>query len=154
MATRWLGYRRKLDCFFSIQPSRSTRYCGRHVVPVGLQSEKHFRTINVLWIGQWSLFNRCPVRSVLVPTFHDMLYLYSEVVMLAIRLPQSIEKRLEKLARRTGRTKTYYVREAILEHLEGLEDMYLAEGALKRIRSGEEETIPLKDVMKRHGLQR
>ena len=36
--------------------------------------------------------------------------------MLAIRLPQSIEKRLEKLARRTGRTKTYYVREAILQH--------------------------------------
>ncbi|PYT47539.1 MAG: hypothetical protein DMG47_01460 [Acidobacteria bacterium] len=35
--------------------------------------------------------------------------------MLAIRLPQSIEKRLEELARRTGRTKTYYVREAILE---------------------------------------
>src|SRR5208337_2590875 len=58
----------------------------------------------------------------------DMLYLYSEVVMLAIRLPMSIEKRLEKLARRTGRTKTYYVREAILEHLEDLEDLYLAEG--------------------------
>jgi RHH-type rel operon transcriptional repressor/antitoxin RelB len=74
--------------------------------------------------------------------------------MLAIRLPQSIEKRLEKLARRTGRTKTYYVREAILEHLEGLEDMYLAERALERIRSGEEETIPLKDALKRHGLQR
>jgi len=74
--------------------------------------------------------------------------------MLAIRLPQSIEKRLEKLARRTGRTKTYYVRQAILEHLEDLEDMYLAERALDRIRSGEEKTIPLKDVMKRHGLQR
>jgi RHH-type rel operon transcriptional repressor/antitoxin RelB len=85
---------------------------------------------------------------------HGMLYLYSEVLMLAIRLPQSIEKRLEKLARRTGRTKTYYVREAILEHLEDLEDMYLAEGALERIRSGEEQTIPLKDVVKRHGLQR
>ena len=40
--------------------------------------------------------------------------------MLAIRLPQSIEKRLEKLARRTGRTKTFYVREAILEHLDDL----------------------------------
>jgi len=74
--------------------------------------------------------------------------------MLAIRLPQSIEKRLEKLARRTGRTKTYYVRQAILEHLEDLEDMYLAERALDRIRSGEEQTIPLKNVMKRHGLQR
>jgi RHH-type rel operon transcriptional repressor/antitoxin RelB len=71
--------------------------------------------------------------------------------MLAIRLPRSIEKRLEKLARRTGRTKTYYVREAILERLEDLEDMYLAEGALERIRSGEDQTIPLKDVVKRHG---
>jgi len=85
---------------------------------------------------------------------HGVLYLYSEVLMLAIRLPQSIEKRLEKLARRTGRTKTYYVREAILEHLEDLEDMYLAEGALERVRSGEAQTIPLKDVLKRHGLQR
>ncbi len=71
-------------------------------------------------------------------TVDVVIYLYSEVVMLAIRLPQSIEKRLEKLARRTGRTKTYYVREAILEHLEEIEDLYLAEGALERIRSGEE----------------
>src|SRR6267143_1605992 len=87
-------------------------------------------------------------------TFLDALYLPSGVDMLTLRLPPSIEKRLEKLARRTGRTKTYYVREAILEHLEDLEDMYLAEGALERIRSGEDQTIPLKDVVKRHGLQR
>jgi RHH-type transcriptional regulator, rel operon repressor / antitoxin RelB len=73
--------------------------------------------------------------------------------MLAIRLPQSLERRLEKLARRTGRTKTYHIREAILQHLEDTEDMYLAEGALERIRRGEEHTIPLKDVMKRHGLE-
>ncbi|MGH9403684.1 MAG: type II toxin-antitoxin system RelB family antitoxin [Terriglobia bacterium] len=73
--------------------------------------------------------------------------------MLAIRLPQSIEKRLEKLARRTGRTKTYYAREAILQHLEDLEDRYLAESALERIRKGEERTIPLENVMKRHGLE-
>lgn len=72
--------------------------------------------------------------------------------MLAIRLPQSIEKRLERLARRTGRTKTYYARQAILEHLEDLEDMYLAERVLDRIRDGEERTISLKKVMKRHGL--
>jgi RHH-type transcriptional regulator, rel operon repressor / antitoxin RelB len=83
-----------------------------------------------------------------------VLYLHSEAAMLAIRLPQSIEKRLERLARRTGRTKTYYVREAILEHLEDIEDVYLAEGALERIRSDEEQTIPLKQVMKRHGSQR
>ncbi|HET7841981.1 MAG TPA: DUF6290 family protein [Terriglobia bacterium] len=74
--------------------------------------------------------------------------------MLAIRLPQSVEKRLEKLARRTGRTKTFYVREAILEHLEDLEDTYMAERALERIRRGEERTIPLEDVVKRHGMDR
>ncbi len=73
--------------------------------------------------------------------------------MLAIRLPQSIEKRLEKLARRTGRTKTFYVREAILEHLDDLEDMYLAERVLQRIRSGEEQTVPIEDALKRHGLE-
>jgi len=74
--------------------------------------------------------------------------------MLAIRLPPSIERRLERLARRTGRTKTFYAREAILEHLEELEDLYLAERALERIRSGEERTIPLRVAMKRHGLER
>jgi len=61
---------------------------------------------------------------------------------------------LDKLARHTGRTKTYYVREAILEHLADIEDLYLAERRLERIRSGEERTIPLKSVMKRHGLAR
>ena len=70
--------------------------------------------------------------------------------MLAIRLPQSIEKRLEKLARRTGRTKSFYAREAILQHLEDFEDLYLAERALERIRNGEDTAIPLEEVMKRH----
>jgi RHH-type rel operon transcriptional repressor/antitoxin RelB len=72
--------------------------------------------------------------------------------MLAVRLPQAIEKRLDKLARRTGRTKSFYVREAILQHLEDLEDVYLAERTLQRIRAGKEKTIPLEDVLKRHGV--
>jgi RHH-type rel operon transcriptional repressor/antitoxin RelB len=46
--------------------------------------------------------------------------------MLAIRLDPEIESRLEKLAKKTGRTKTFYAREAILEHLDDLEDVYLA----------------------------
>ncbi|MFT3990386.1 MAG: DUF6290 family protein [Luteolibacter sp.] len=52
--------------------------------------------------------------------------------MLAIRLSPEIEKRLELLAKKTGRTKTFYAREAILEHLEDLEDIYLASERLKR----------------------
>ena len=74
--------------------------------------------------------------------------------MLAIRLPETIEKRLEKLAQKTGRTKTFYAREAILTHLADLEDLYLAEDRLDRIQSGEERTIPLKDVVKRRCLDR
>ena len=52
--------------------------------------------------------------------------------MLAIRLPDDIEKRLDKLAKATGRTKTFYAREAILEHLDDLEDTYVAQQRLKR----------------------
>lgn len=73
--------------------------------------------------------------------------------MLAIRLPEEIESRLEALARRTGRTKTFYAREAILEYLDDLEDVYLAEKRLEDIRAGREKAIPLEDVMKRHGLE-
>src|SRR5436309_1899450 len=87
------------------------------------------------------------------PAFMSVLYLYCEAPMLAIRLPPSIEKRLEKLARRTGRTKTFYVRQAILEHLDDLEDLYQAERTLDRIRAGEEQTIPLEDALMRHGLE-
>ena len=82
-----------------------------------------------------------------------MLYLYSEATMLAIRLPQSIEKRLARLAKRTGRTKTFYAREAILRYLEDLEDVYRAERTLERIRAGKERTMPLDEVMKRYGME-
>ncbi len=52
--------------------------------------------------------------------------------MLAIRLDQEIESRLEQLAKKTGRTKTFYAREAILEHLQDMEDYYLAVDVLQR----------------------
>lgn len=52
--------------------------------------------------------------------------------MLAVRLPEKIEQRLSALAKRTGRTKTYYVREAILAHLDDLEDRYLAQARAEK----------------------
>jgi RHH-type rel operon transcriptional repressor/antitoxin RelB len=73
--------------------------------------------------------------------------------MLAIRLPEDIEKRLDQLAKRTGRTKTYYAREAVLAHIEDLEDTYLAEATLEDIRTGRSKTLPLESVMKKHGLE-
>ena len=52
--------------------------------------------------------------------------------MLAVRLPADIENRLRVLSDRTGRTKSYYVREAILRHIEEIEDAYLAARRVER----------------------
>jgi RHH-type rel operon transcriptional repressor/antitoxin RelB len=52
--------------------------------------------------------------------------------MLALRLPPDIEKRLTALAKKTGRTKSFYAREAILRQIEDIEDYYLASGRLAR----------------------
>jgi RHH-type transcriptional regulator, rel operon repressor / antitoxin RelB len=51
--------------------------------------------------------------------------------MLALRLPEDIEKRLQALARKTHRSKSYYAREAIIMHIEDLEDYYEALDVLK-----------------------
>ena len=72
--------------------------------------------------------------------------------MLAIRLPTEIEARLDELAKRTGRSKAFYVREAILQHLDDLEDRYAAEQVVQRIRNGEELTSTLDEVETRLGL--
>ncbi len=55
--------------------------------------------------------------------------------MLALRLPPQIEKRLDALAKKTGRSKSFYAREAILRHLEDLEDYHLARQRLARRRA-------------------
>ena len=72
--------------------------------------------------------------------------------MLAIRLPDDIELRLEALAKATGRTKTFYARQAILQHIEDLEDIYLAESRLEALRAGRTKTTSLDDVEKELGL--
>lgn len=52
--------------------------------------------------------------------------------MFSLRLDPDIERRLDELARRTGRTKSFYARELIEENLEDLEDRYLAEARLEK----------------------
>ncbi|MCX6345894.1 MAG: TraY domain-containing protein [Armatimonadetes bacterium] len=52
--------------------------------------------------------------------------------MIAIRLPAEIDDRLTALAKRTGRTKTYYAREAILRLMDDMEDTYIALERLKK----------------------
>ena len=69
--------------------------------------------------------------------------------MIAVRLPPEVEKRLKRLARKTGRTRTFYVREAILQHLDDLEDYYLAVQRLEENLPG----VPLQEVERRLGLE-
>lgn len=73
--------------------------------------------------------------------------------MLAVNLPADLEKRLEDLARKTGRDKSDYVREAIAEHLDDLEDLYLAEERFRQLQAGKNNTVSLIDLMKIHGME-
>ena len=68
--------------------------------------------------------------------------------MLAIRLPYSIEERLNTLAAETGRSKTALAREAIVEYIDNLEDYYLAEARARLNRK----PIPLTEVKRKLGL--
>ena len=72
--------------------------------------------------------------------------------MLAVRLPEDIEERLDRLARKTGRAKSFYVREALSEYLADLEDFYLAEKRMKSYSAAK--AIPLDDLMREYDADR
>ena len=64
----------------------------------------------------------------------------------AVRLPEATHARLQALATRTGRTATFYIREAIEQHLEELEDLYAAEKAAIEHRRSGERTLSLDEL--------
>ena len=70
----------------------------------------------------------------------------------AVRLPDETYNRLRVLAQKTGRTATYYIREAIEEHLEDMEDLYLAQQAAVEHRRSGGRTISLDELDKELGL--
>ena len=76
------------------------------------------------------------------------------LTVLAIRLPEKIEERLERLAKRTGRTKAYCAKQAIIEHLEDLEDVEIADQRLDKLRTGKTRTVPLSRLVRKYGVDR
>ena len=70
----------------------------------------------------------------------------------SIRLPDDAEKRLAALALKIDRSKAFYIREALMEHLDNLEDIYLSEKIIERVRRGEERTYTLAEVEKELSL--
>jgi RHH-type rel operon transcriptional repressor/antitoxin RelB len=71
---------------------------------------------------------------------------------LSIRLDEHLEARLERLARLTGRSKSFYVKQAIEDHIEDLEDVYLAQRVAQRVAEGRERLIPLEDLERELGM--
>lgn len=70
----------------------------------------------------------------------------------SLRLPSDLNQRLSHLAEKTGRSKTFYMLEAIKQHLDDLEDLYLAEQRLQDLRAGRSMTHSLDDVERSLGL--
>lgn len=63
-----------------------------------------------------------------------------------VRIDEALNSRLDALAKRTGRTKSFYAVEAIKEFLEDQEDYFLAKDSLAEFRSSGEAAIGMEDV--------
>jgi len=64
----------------------------------------------------------------------------------AVRIPDETYARLQDMAAKTGRTATFYIREAIEAHLDDLEDIYMAERALDELQQGKARTYSLEEL--------
>jgi RHH-type rel operon transcriptional repressor/antitoxin RelB len=74
-------------------------------------------------------------------------------IMLGVRLEPELEERLDWLAKKTGRTKSYHAKQAIKKYLEDKEDYLIAVAALERIENGKEKTISLEELVKKYALE-
>jgi RHH-type transcriptional regulator, rel operon repressor / antitoxin RelB len=73
--------------------------------------------------------------------------------MLAVRLPEDLEARLDKVVKESGRSKSWFAREAIAERIADWEDYLLAEKRIADIKSGKSKTVSLEEVMARLGME-
>jgi len=72
--------------------------------------------------------------------------------MISIRLSPELDARLDALAKKTSRTKTFYIREAITEHIDELEAVYLAVQRREDVRSGRTGVVSLAELKAEYGL--
>lgn len=70
----------------------------------------------------------------------------------SVRLPEALESRLNHLAAVTNRSKSFYVRQLLEEHLEDLEDVYIADQRIEELRAGKSNTYTLQEAAKELGL--
>jgi RHH-type transcriptional regulator, rel operon repressor / antitoxin RelB len=80
------------------------------------------------------------------------LYLKEVNVAISVRLSPEDEQRLEQLAARTGRSKTFYIREAIHEHLDDLEERYWADRVIREWEESGRKSTPADELWTELGL--
>lgn len=73
---------------------------------------------------------------------------------MSVRLPAQVEDRLAALSALTGRSKTFYAIQAIVEHIDDLEDAHLSSEIRARVRAGVEARVALGDLLDEYGLAR
>jgi RHH-type rel operon transcriptional repressor/antitoxin RelB len=72
--------------------------------------------------------------------------------LINFRADEELDKRLERLAKLTGRSKTFYIREAVITHIDDLEDIYLTDQVMDRLEADTESLHALEEVEKELGL--
>jgi RHH-type rel operon transcriptional repressor/antitoxin RelB len=70
----------------------------------------------------------------------------------SVRLDDDLDARLERLARLTGRSKSFYIKQALAEQIKDLEDLFLARKVAKRVADGRERLIPIEALEREPGV--
>ena len=65
---------------------------------------------------------------------------------MTIRLSEQLDERLSNLTKQTGRSKSYYLTEALESYLENMEDLLISNAVLERIRTGKERVYSVNEV--------
>ena len=72
--------------------------------------------------------------------------------MFTVDIPTEAEARLNEIVKITGQDRNFHTLEAILKHLDDMEDIYAAEQRMIALQEGRSGTTPLKEVLKRYGM--
>ena len=62
------------------------------------------------------------------------------------------EDRLQKLANRTGRTKRFYLTEAICEYLDDVDELEILKQRLEELQAGKVKSLTLVELIAKHGV--
>ena len=84
--------------------------------------------------------------------FCIIYYISITIMTVSIKLDKNIEDRLHYLSKETGRTISFYIREAIQSKLEDLEDIYLSEKALEDIRARRSSVVTWDEIKRENNL--